>query len=224
MTSYAPGADVFGGSIAIDTKAVREDGEFEGFASTYNNRDLGGDIVMPGAFAKSLESGRKVKLLWQHDPSRPIGTVLSFAEQASGLKMKGKLLLSTTAGREAYENIKAEAVDGLSIGYRVLKDEYDTAKQARLIKAADLIEVSVVTFPMNPKALITAVKAEDFDPRELERSLREAGISRADAVTAVGVLKKALRRDAGGNEPRPRDAAYDALTRELARIAQSVRA
>lgn len=212
MDRYSP-------AFEIDTKAVKDDGEFEGYASVYGNKDLGGDIVMPGAFMKSLESGRKIKLLWQHDPSRPIGVWDKWSDHGQGLKGKGRFLLTTTAGREAYEMVKAGAVDGLSVGFRTIKDEYDSAKQARLIKQADLVEVSVVTFPMNPKATVTAVKSDEFDPREIEQGLRDAGLSRSDAVKAVGVLRKMLQRDAEGTGPTPRDAGEDALIAELRKVA-----
>jgi uncharacterized protein len=211
-------ADRFSTAFEIDLKAVKEDGEFEGYASVYGNKDLGGDIVMAGAFEKSLAKSGRVKMLWQHDPSKPIGVWDKWSDHSQGLKGKGRFLLTTTAGREAYEMVKAGAVDGLSIGYRTVRDEYDTGKRARLIKEADLVEVSVVTFPMNPKATITAVKAADIDPREFEHRLREAGVSRSNAVICVGVLRKMARCDVGSDDQGSRDA-NAAIAQELNRIA-----
>ncbi len=134
-----------------------EGGEIEGYGSVFDNVDQGGDIVAPGAFSNSLRLGRKVRMLFQHDSSRVIGTWDEIAEDDKGLRVKGKLLVNTTGGRDAYEQVKAGAIDGLSIGYRSLKSMDRNGK--RVILQADLWEVSLVTFPMNEMARIDAVKA-----------------------------------------------------------------
>jgi HK97 family phage prohead protease len=65
--------------------AVSDDGTFEGLLATYNNVDLGGDTIEPGAFTKSLqENGNVIPLLWQHDSRQPIGS-LTVADTAAGL-------------------------------------------------------------------------------------------------------------------------------------------
>ena len=156
-----------GGVIQFDVKAVAEDGTFTGYASTFNNSDLGGDIVLPGAFTKSLTKrpAAKVKMLRAHDQSEPIGIWTSLAEDSKGLKATGQLTLDTTKGRETYALLKAGAMDGLSIGYKTVKADFDRAKGARLLKELDLGEISVVTFPMNPRATVSAVKSEEADAR-----------------------------------------------------------
>jgi HK97 family phage prohead protease len=210
-----------GNPCEIDTKAITDQGDFEGYLSVFGNVDQGGDIVMPGAFTASLQRRppSKVKLLLHHDTRRIAGTWTDLVEDNYGLKAKGRLLLTTTDGREAYEQMKVGALDGLSIGYRTLADEIDRATGTRKLKTLDLMEGSICTFPMNPEATVSTVKSiADFttqDWRDLEAALRDEGLSRADAVKAVSGFKSWLQRDAGGPDQTPRDEATPADTATL---------
>lgn len=204
-------------SFAFDLKAVDERGVFEGYASTFGNRDQGGDIVEFGAFAKSLKArgARGVKMLADHDPTKRIGVWTEMAEDATGLYVKGALMTEKSIGNDAYIDLKSGALSGLSIGGRASLTAQDGRKRARLIKEWDLYEVSLVTFPMNEAATITAVKdlsemsAEDW--REIEAALRIKGLSRMDAVKAVSGFKDYFRRDAGRSETALRDEEQSAI-------------
>jgi HK97 family phage prohead protease len=206
--------------FSLDVKALGDDGAFEGYASVFNVRDGGGDIVEPGAFAKSLkERGpRGVKMLADHDPTKRIGVWEHLAEDDRGLHVRGRLLMEKTIGREAYIDLKAGALDGLSIGYRVKADGYDGRRRARMLKEVDLFEVSLVSFPMNEDARVTAVKSLSADEiRELEDSLRDVGFSQAERKRAVSVLKKWLQREVGAPITAPRDEADAADLAEIIR-------
>lgn len=163
--------------IAIDESAVAAEGRIEGYASLFEMRDDGGDIVAPGAFAASLtRRGRGVKLLWQHDPMQPIGVWETLREDDRGLYAAGRLLTEVRRGAEAAALLKAGAVDGLSIGYRVLRAEKAQGGGRRLLEV-DLWEVSLVTFPMLHAARAVAPGAEDADEtaaRALAAALRAA--------------------------------------------------
>lgn len=174
------GPEVMEGLLVPEFKAAK-DGLIEGYGAIFGNVDQGQDVVQAGAFADSLKSGAKVKMLWQHDPSNPIGVWDEVRENDRGLWLKGRLLDAVEKGREALALVKAGAVDGLSIGYRTL--EHREAKiddrWVRVIEKAELWEVSLVTFPMNPEATIDAVKAAAMSPREFERQLlRDSKMSR----------------------------------------------
>lgn len=157
-----------------------EEGTIEGYGSVFDVVDQGGDIIAPGAFKQSLASGRKVKMLYQHDASAVIGTWKSLEEDQRGLRVQGQILKSVRAGAEAYEYVKAGAIDGLSIGFRTVKSMDRNGK--RVIMQAELWEVSLVTFPMNEMARIDAVKAADMPRDEIERLLTlRAGLSRSVA-------------------------------------------
>ena len=183
--------------IPLDLKFDAE-GSIEGYGSVFDVEDQGGEIVAKGAFKASLKSGRKVKMLFQHDPSALIGVWDSVAEDGHGLRVKGHILPGIQAGREALELARAGALDGLSIGYRTVKSAERAGK--RVIMEADLWEVSLVTFPMNEMTRIDAVKAAALSARDLERVLtRDAGLSRSVALRLMAGGYDAVKsmRDAG---------------------------
>ena len=196
--------------VKFDIKAVHDDeeekGVFQGYGSIFGNKDLGNDVVMQGAFAKSIgrKGAKAVKMLYQHRPDEPIGVFDEIIEDNRGLKVKGRLAMGTQRGREVYELMKMGALDGLSIGYRVSPKgaDYDDRGKRRLLKEVDLMEISAVTFPMNPKARVAAVKGADKSIREWEEILRDAGgLSRNEAKVGASALTKALDlRDAGDND------------------------
>ena len=136
-----------------------EQGRIKGYASRFGEPDQAGDIVMPGAFTASLErlrkEGRTVKMLWQHDPAQPIGVWSKVLENKTGLWVTGEVLTDLQQGREAAILMKAGAIDGLSIGYRVVKAEPNRDTGGRLLHEVDLWEVSLVTFPMLSTARAT---------------------------------------------------------------------
>jgi len=150
-------------------------------------------------------------MLWQHNPDDPIGIWTEIAEDEKGLRVKGELVLEVPQAKAAYELVKRGALKGLSIGYQTVEAEIDRTTGARLLKRVDIWEISIVTFPMMPEAQIADVKTTNINPRELEDNLRDAGLSQRDAKTAVAVLRKQLRRDAGENERPHGDGARDLL-------------
>lgn len=191
--------------VEFDAKAVADDGTFEGYASVFGNVDSYKDVVAPGAFKASLamRPPSRVKLLWQHDPSQPIGVWQDMAEDSKGLHARGQLALGTPKGQEAYQLMKMGAIDGLSIGFYTKEDEFDRQSGIRTLKAVDLMEVSIVTFQACPGATVTAVKAEDMTEREFERLLtQDAGFTRSQARIVINHGFKALKsmRDAAEGE------------------------
>lgn len=197
------------GAVPIEIKAVGADGTIEGYASIFNEIDQSRDIALPGAYLDSLKvrGAARVKMLFQHDQSEPIGVWDHIAEDSKGLEAKGRILIETQRGKDVHTLVKAKALDGLSIGYRTKKSRFDTAKKARLLEQVDLWEISLVTFPLLESAVLTSVKS--FDPRELEGALRDAGLSRTAAVTAVGIFRKSLQSETGETGGDQREAASD---------------
>jgi uncharacterized protein len=184
-------------NLSIEWKAD-DQGVIEGYGSVFDVVDQGGDIIAPGAFKQSLNAARKVKMLFQHDASAVVGVWNTLEEDDKGLRVTGKMLTTVRAGAEAYELVKAGAIDGLSIGYRTIKSMDRNGK--RVIMQAELWEVSLVTFPMNEMARIDAVKASELSERDLERMLtRDAGLSRtvAQKLMAGGYDAIKAMRDAG---------------------------
>ena len=184
-----------------------EVGVFEGLAATFGDRDRTGDILEPGAFSDSIAGPERIKMLWQHDARAPIGVWERIVAVPEGLAVRGRLILEVQRAREALALLKAGAIDALSIGFSVPRDgaEFDRETGVRRIKTVDLWEVSIVTFPANPKARIGRVKARLNrgglpSEREFERFLmRDAGFSRSQARAILGSGYKALlaKQDAG---------------------------
>ena len=186
-----------------DVKAVNDKGTFTGYGSIFGNEDQGSDIMQKGAFTKSLENrpAPKVKMLYQHKTDEPIGVFEDMYEDEKGLFVKGRLAMGTQKGREAYELLKMGALDGMSIGFRADPDKqgYNENKRGtRTLKEVDLMEISLVTFPMNERALIENVKASHKNIREWEKILRDAGgLSRTEAKIGAKALSESLsQRDA----------------------------
>jgi HK97 family phage prohead protease len=180
-------------TIPLEVKGLK-DREFDGHGSIFKNVDLGGDIVVPGAFKRSLaqhkDAGSLPAMFWMHDAGKVPGKWTDMHEDEKGLAVKG-VLAPTPLGDEVHTLLKMEAVSGMSIGYRTLDHDYDSDGN-RLIKEAELWEVSVVSLPMNPLAQVVHVKSQlsergEFVPsvREFERILRDVGCSKTVAKSLV---------------------------------------
>ncbi len=135
-------------------------GVIAGYASLFGRADLGGDVVMPGAFAGSLRrrGARGIRMLFQHDPAEPIGAWEEVVEDRRGLHVRGRLNLAVARAREVWALLRDGGVDGLSIGFKAERARRDPLTGIRRLDRVDLWEISVVTFPMLPGARAALVK------------------------------------------------------------------
>jgi len=128
---------------------------FAGYAAIFGRPDRGGDIVKAGAFERSLKRGaRTVPLLLQHRPELPIGRIEYLKEDRRGLRVIGRLSAGA-GGREAAVLLKEGSLSGLSFGYRV---RAASGEGPRELTELELIEVSLVTRPMQPRARVHALE------------------------------------------------------------------
>ena len=164
--------------LTIEIKQTADDGAFEGYASAMT-LDRGGDIVDMGAFDRSLarhkQKGTMPKMLWQHDPGKVVGVWSEMYQDDKGLYVKGRCIKATSLGKDVHELMRAGAIDSMSIGYMTREAEYEEGGDVRRLKEVELWEVSLVTFPMNENARVTAVKRVE-SIRDAERILREGGV------------------------------------------------
>jgi uncharacterized protein len=202
--------------VAFKIKATKDDGTFSGYGSVFGVADAYRDIVMPGAFAKTLANWKAQDALppclWQHKPDQPIGPFTMMAEDGKGLYVEGKLLIDDVKkAREAHALLKSGTIRGMSIGYDIPDGgiEYDSKANVYRLSEVELWECSLATFPANVEATVTSVKAILKSGRnptlpEFEELLRDAaGFSRkqATAIASHGYAKFLTQRDAvGGND------------------------
>jgi HK97 family phage prohead protease len=185
-------------------KALNDDGTFEAYGSVFGNVDSYGDIVDRGAFTKTLaDRGNKVRLLWQHDSSKPIGKFTSMMEDDYGLKCVGALNLNVQQGREAYEHLKHGDIDGMSIGFMTIKSNNDTKDSSiRHLTELKLYEVSLVTFPANEEATVTSVKSA-FE-----------NLSKEERLAVLGFINKNLKAPLTSDDEPPTEEASLGNTQE----------
>lgn len=201
----------------LEIKNIK-DREFEGHGSIFGNEDLGGDVVLKGAFERSLKQHRETNsyplMFWMHDPSKVAGKWTEMYEDDAGLRVKG-VLADTPLGNEIRTLLTMDAVKGLSIGYRTLDQDYDSDGR-RLLKELELWEVSVVSLPMNPLAQVVHAKSQlsatgEYVPtsREFERTLRDVGCSQRVAKTIISKVYEGETRDV---PPEPENDERDVLS------------
>ena len=185
-------------SIKLDVKHADDKGAVEGHAALFGTADQNGDIIEPGAFEPIK---RSVKMFVQHNSfGLPIGVWDDVHEDTKGLFVKGRISTEVEKGRELLAMIELGAIDGLSIGFKTLKFEARKNNEGRLLKKLDLFEVSFVSFPMHPGAVLDLNSLTTV--RELELALRDAGFSRKSAtgIAAHGFHGLSDQRDAGRQE------------------------
>ena len=197
-------------SFPFQVKSIDEDaGTFEGYASVFGNVDSYGDVVMPGAFSKTLlERADRVKVLWQHDAWTPIGKPIEMREDKAGLYTKSKIS-QTQVGKDALTLLRDGVVNELSIGYQTIKEGRREDGTRELLEVK-LYEYSLVTWAANDLAIVTGVKSlDDINPllrraNYLASNIKTDGIDMQQVQQTRDALKQALdllEALADGKEP-----------------------
>jgi HK97 family phage prohead protease len=177
------------------------EGVFSGYAATFNTSDAVNDTMLPGVFKESLESGRRIKMFFNHNHKDiPIGDWVTLAEDNVGLFVEGKIDLNHIMGPTLYSAMKRNAVDGLSQGFTTKDGDYEKkAGGGRAFKNLNLIEISPVNFPCETQARISDVKSDVPGLESLsdfEHYLRDAGgFSKSEATYFVSQFVKCVRSD-----------------------------
>lgn len=192
-------------STAFKVKSIGDDGTFSGYGSVFDVVDSYSDVVHRGAFAASLKAWAKKggfpAMLWQHKYDEPLGPYTRMEEDEHGLYLEGRLLIDDDPlAKRAHAHLKAGSVTGLSIGYSIAPGggRWDPDAGVYHLTQLDLWEVSIVTFPANDVARVDAVKNALQGPRQFEKFLRDAGLSRTEAKAVMAEGYKGIsQRDAG---------------------------
>lgn len=165
----------------------------EGYAAVFGNRDAYGDIIMPGAFERSLRERPDVKVLWQHNTREPIGKQESALEDDFGLSAVGVLTNTDLVTKTVVPLLLDGVITGLSIGYNVMEEDYDGDLEAWLLKDVELFEWSPVTFPANELATIAEVK--ELGTRQAENLGRVERHAKTLEHLLTGYFAKSDRRE-----------------------------
>ncbi|MBX9926605.1 MAG: HK97 family phage prohead protease [Hyphomicrobiaceae bacterium] len=212
----------------VKAEDVTPEGRFKGYASVFGIIDQGGDVVQPGAFIESIaqakSDNRLIPMLWQHDRTEPLGTWVDMAEDAKGLYVEGQLVLEDNPpAKRALALLRAKAIGGMSIGYRIPAagaEEDPKRRGVYLLKKLNLIEISLVTMPMLLQARVQSVKsliAGGVHPteRDLVGVLLEVGFAE-ELAKSIGEVARPLLADGQTKGIAPSaQALYDALAARL---------
>ena len=199
-------------------EADGEAGVFTGYASVFNNLDDGGDIVMPGAFKKTIaERFERIKVVWQHDWHNPIGRPLEMLEDAHGLNVKA-FISDTALGRDVRTLMRDGVINELSIGYDIVKDSWsapESGVKAHLLHELRLYEFSPVTLAMNDQAIITGVKGFQIDD-PIEK------LAEYDALDRIEIIQALLKQQETTASPKSQELVTLGLTalQELLAVAE----
>lgn len=120
-----------------------------GYAALFGVRDGAGDTIRKGAFARTLAGQDGIPLFWQHNPEQRIGTVEQIAEDERGLRVIARI---DNPESRAVSQLLAREVSGLSFGYRARG--YRRVQGGRLLEDIELLEVSLVSHPLQPGARV----------------------------------------------------------------------
>lgn len=174
-----------------DSFKAEASGLITGIAASFGPLpDRQGDRIRPGAFAKTLRdhiaTGTRPGMQWSHVQEQVIGHWTNLQETPAGLAVAGQINLKTDAGRNAFEHVQAGDARGLSIGFSTPETGriYDGAGAFTLTEI-DLIEISIVATPADPRARITGAKGLIASKAELVDALREIGLAKAAAVAVA---------------------------------------
>lgn len=141
-----------------------------GYAAAFNNVDLGGDLIEPGAFKKTIKErgpkgSNRVFFLNQHDTWQIVSKPTVLKEDSYGLYHESPVP-DTTLGNDVLKLFDAGIMDSFSIGYKVTTE--NTINKINHLKELFLYEYSGVTFPMNEAAVSTGVKSISVDKMKMK--------------------------------------------------------
>lgn len=175
-----------------------------GYASVFNSVDKVGDTILPGAFAKSIESGNEIKMYYEHLRFLKPGRWESFTEDEKGLRVVGHLTRDHSLAKDIRAEMRHGTVKALSIGFTIPAGGYEESEDGgRILKTINLMETSLTGNPAEPNAIIESFKSEldtVLTLRDMESFLRESGNYSKSMATALLGRAKAICRSESEQE------------------------
>lgn len=142
----------------VDTKT----GVVQGYFAAFNNVDSDGDIIVPGAFAKTIaergpDGTKEIKHLRQHSRDDAFGRITILKEDEKGLFFESKAF-STTRAQDTLVLYHEGFFNQHSIGFVTMKGDWNEFSNAYEIKEVKLYEGSAVTWGANSQTPVTGLK------------------------------------------------------------------
>ena len=158
---------------------------------------------------RSIEFGKKTKLLLEHERTRPIGTLKAYEITDQGINATFHVA-KTSAGEDALVEASTGLRDGFSVGVKV--DSWDNQDGVMVIKAAKLVEVSLVTDPAIDSARVASVAAAESEEQISESTDSENNNNEGEPVSDTTVPAPAVVTEAveAAATPAPVQAAQSA--------------
>jgi hypothetical protein len=200
----------------------------EGYASTFGNVDLVGDVVVSGSYKRTLDRSKqsreglkRIKVLRDHE--HPIGVPVHAEEDSKGLYTRS-YISDIQLGNETLTLLRDGVLDRMSIGYEPVQKEFTKheGRDVRLLKEIKLIEYSIVTFPANEQAAVTGVKALE----DLDRAFHEFKAGKLPVADLVALVTKAAVTDPAPLDVAPpvQEPALDSDTSDSTAVIADIRA
>jgi HK97 family phage prohead protease len=173
-------------SVFSQVKDIDSAGTVRFYASIFNTPDRVNDIVVPGAYKKTIaENFKEIQHYKNHDSRVMPAVIREMVEDDNGLLVTSKMILNTQAGKETYEEYRAMAEAGKSmahsIGYVPVKVE--PTSDFNYLKEILLLEVSTLTTrPAHPGALTVDVKTVDYLRAMLKSDLPDDELEELEKV------------------------------------------
>ena len=196
-------------TLQVEVKAIDlDEGQFEGYAAVFGNKDSSGDVIVPGAFADTLsedygDGGRGVPVYWCHDfkdPFKNIGSTIWAKEDSHGLRVRVQLDLETQNAKQTLKLLKEGRVNQMSFGYTVLEGAFVESEEHGYfyeLRKLKLHEVSVVPIGANQETEILAAKGDEADSTADLAELLKSAVESMDRTRGALLLAATAAKTAG---------------------------
>lgn len=171
-----------------------EEGKISAVVTTFKNYDVVNDVMMPGSldnYIKGFEGN--LPMLYQHEKNEMIGIWNKLTIDGDKVIGDGMIFPEVTRGKDTMALISRGLIGSTSIGFKAT--DYEQNDEGGLnFKEIELVEISMVRSPANPKAQLLSAKNADGEVslRNIERILRESGLSKNQSQAFISKGFKAL--------------------------------
>jgi len=178
-------------TISVDIEKATSDGYDARFVVSSTSPDRVGDTFSAGALKSLVQSTQKMIALWQHDSKQPCGYWEGF-KMVGGKLVANLKLADTNLGKMIRSLLDSGVPLGASVGFRTL-DAKPNKSQGYEFRDVDLMEISVVSTPANPDAILLA-KQYGFDGSIFTPRKAASGLADSERSETLTIVKNSLSR------------------------------